>query len=316
MASKKNQSLGTVVQKCAAVEYGVADIGVKRQCELLGISRHTFYYTPRGESALNLCLMRRMDELYLQHPALGVGMMTDILRLEGHQVNPKRIRRLMKLMGIKSLAPGPHTSCRGKGSQHSIYPYLLRGREVTGPNQVWSADITYIAMNKGFMYLVAVMDWWSRYVLAWSLCNTMDVGFCLEALHAAAAHAGTLPLIFNTDQGSQFTSSPFTGALCEMGVACSMDGRGRYLDNIFIERLWRSFKTEDVYLKDYVLVSELREGTKNWFSFYNTQRPHLSLGRQVPGDWHHKPHLFGGREAGWDDLGAIKSFWDHAKPKV
>lgn len=316
MVAKKNEILGTVAQKRSAVERGVADIGVNRQCELLGISRRVFYYTPRGESALNLSLMRRMDELYLQHPALGVGMMTDMLHLEGHQVNPKRIQRLMRLMGIVSLAPGPHTSRRGKGSQHSVYPYLLRGREVSGPNQVWATDITYIPMDKGFMYLVAVMDWWSRYVLSWQLSNTMDVGFCLDALRAAVAHAGAVPLIFNTDQGSQFTSSPFTGALREMGVACSMDGRGRYLDNIFIERLWRSFKTEDVYLKEYALVSELREGTENWFSFYNTQRPHLSLERQVPRDWYRKPHLFGGREAGWDDLEAVKSFWDHAKPKV
>jgi len=316
VVAKKSESLGTVVQKRAAVGSSVADIGVKRQCELLGISRRAFYYTPQGENAFNLKLMRRMDELYLHHPALGVGMMTDMLRLEGCRVNPKRIRRLMRKMGIASLAPGPHTSRPGKGGQHDIYPYLLRGRMLNGPNQVWSTDITYIPMDKGFMYLVAVMDWWSRYVLSWQLSNTMDVDFCLEALHAAVAHAGTAPLIFNSDQGSQFTSRPFIGALRGMGVACSMDGKGRYLDNIFIERLWRSFKTEDIYLKEYVQVTELHEGTHNWFHFYNTQRPHLSLARQVPRDWYRKPHLFDGGRPNWDDLEMLENFWDHAKPKV
>jgi len=316
VVAKKSESLGTVTQKRAAIECCQADIGVKRQCELLGISRRAFYYTPQGENEFNLGLMRRMDELYLHHPALGVGMMTDILRLEGYPVNPKRIRRLMRVMGIESLAPGPHTSRPGKGRQHSVYRYLLREREITGPNQVWATDITYIPMNKGFMYLVAVMDWWSRYVLSWQLSNTMDVDFCITALHAAVGQAGTVPLIFNSDQGSQFTSSKFTGALREMEVACSMDGRGRYLDNIFIERLWRSYKTEDIYLKEYEQVCDLYEGTENWFNFYNNQRPHRGLERKVPCDWYRKSHLFGGKEAGWSDLETIKTFWDHAKPKV
>ncbi len=316
MVAKKSKSLGTVIQKRAAVECGVEDIGVKRQCELLSISRRAFYYTPQGESKYNLKLMRRMDELYLNRSALGVGMMTDILRLEGHQVNPKRIHRLMKKMGIKSLAPGPHTSRPGIGKQHNIYPYLLRGRKLNGPNQVWSIDITYIPMNKGFMYLVAIIDWWSRYVLDWQLSNTMDVDFCLDALHAAIAHAGATPLIFNSDQGSQFTSCSFIDALRGIGVACSMDGRGRYLDNIFIERLWRSFKTEDIYLKEYENVAQLYEGTESWFDFYNYKRPHLSLDRQVPNTWYRKPHLYEGGPADWADLELIKNFWDHAKPKV
>lgn len=316
MVAKKSKGLGTVIQKCATVECGVPDIGVKRQCELLGISRRSFYYTPQGESAFNLKLMRRMDELYLHHPAFGVGMMTDTLRLEGCQVNQKRVRRLMRKMGITSLAPGPHTSRPGTGKQHNIYPYLLRDRKLNGPDQVWSIDITYIPMDKGFMYLVAIMDWWSRYVLGWRLSNTMDVDFCLEALQAAVAHAGRTPLIFNSDQGSQFASCPFIGALREMGVACSMDGKGRYLDNIFIERLWRSFKTEDIYLKQYEQVAQLHEGTQNWFDFYNSQRPHLSLNRQVPHEWYRKPHLYEGGTVDWADLEKIESFWDHAKPKV
>lgn len=316
MVAKKSKSLGTVIQKRAAVESEVEDIGVKRQCELLGISRRAFYYTPQGESKYNLKLMRRMDELYLYRSALGVGMMTDILRLEGHRVNPKRIHRLMKKMGIKSLAPGPHTSRPGTGKQHNIYPYLLRGRKLNGPNQVWSIDITYIPMDKGFMYLVAIIDWWSRYVLSWQLSNTMDVDFCLDALHASVAHAGTTPFIFNSDQGSQFTSCSFIDELRKMGVACSMDGRGRYLDNIFIERLWRSFKTEDIYLKEYENVAQLHEGTESWFNFYNYDRPHLSLKRQVPEKWYRSPHLYGGGAVDWADLERIKSFWDHAKPKV
>lgn len=315
MVAKKNEKFGTVIQKRSAIECNVADIGIKRQCELLGISRRVFYYTPQGEDAINLKLMRIMDALYLDHPAFGVGMMTDTLRLKGYEVNPKRIRRLMRIMGIRSLAPGPHTSRQGKGKRHAIYSYLLRKRKLTGPNQVWSTDITYIPMAEGYMYLVAVMDWWSRSVLSWRLSNTMDVGFCLEALHAAVAYAGTTPLIFNTDQGSQFTSDSFIDALRAMEVACSMDGRGSYLDNIFIERLWRSYKTEDIYLKDYECVADLYQGTQNWFNFYNNQRPHTSLDKQVPHDWYHKPNLYGAQEADWEDLKMIKSFWDHAKPK-
>lgn len=316
MVAKKSEGLGTVTKRRAEIDVRDGDLSIVRQCELLSINRSTLYYKPRGESDFNLKLMRCMDEIYLDHPAVGTGMMTDILRLEGHHVNFKRIGRLMRLMGIKSLAPGPHTSRPGKGNQHSVYGYLLRGRKITAPNQVWATDITYIPMKQGFMYLVAVMDWWSRYVLSWSLGNTMDVGFCLDALQSAVRHAGSKPLIFNSDQGSQFTSLTFTQELKNLGVASSMDGKGRYLDNIFIERLWRSFKVEEIYLKEYAEVAELHEGSKRWFDFYNTRRPHLSLGRQVPESWYRQSHLYGGSTPQWSDLEEIKNFWDHAKPKA
>ncbi len=285
-------------------------MSVRRQCDLLGISRRAFYYMPQGESAENLDLMKRIDKINLKHPFMGTRMMTDRLCLLGHAVNRKRVRRLMRLMGIVSLAPGPHTSRPGKGEQHKVYPYLLRGRQITGPDQAWCTDITYVPMEEGFMYLVAVMDWWSRAVLSWRLSNTMDVGFCLEALQGAVDQTGRVPLIFNTDQGSQFTSIEFIGALRTLGVAVSMDGRGRYLDNIFIERLWRSYKTEDVYIKNYESVIDLRCGTGDWFEFYNTERPHRSLNRQVPQYWYDGAEKVGGKDPGWDDLETIRKFWD------
>jgi len=309
VVAKKVGSLGSVAQKRAAVDPSGSDLSLRRQCELLGFSRRAFYYKARGESELNLELMRRIDKIHLRRPFMGVRMMTDTLRIENYQVNYKRIARLMRLMGIESLAPAPGTSRAGKGPNHKIYPYLLRGRTIDGPNQIWCADITYIPMDKGFMYLVAVMDWWSRYVLSWRLSNTMDVDFCLEAFGHAIENAGTSPLIFNTDQGSQFTSQAFTGKLREHGIAASMDGRGRYLDNIFIERLWRSFKTEEIYLKDYGSVSELHEGTADWFRFYNTERPHSRRGRRPPIESYQAPNEHGGKEAAWDDIESIRNFW-------
>jgi putative transposase len=310
VGAKKVESLGTVAQKRAAVDPRSSELSLRRQCELLGFSRRAFYYSPRGESDFNLELMRRIDRIHLRRPFMGIRMMTDTLRLLDYRVNYKRIARLMRVMGIESLAPGPNTSRAGKGTNHRIYPYLLRGRTINGPNQVWCTDITYLPMDKGFMYLVAVMDWWSRYVLSWQLSNTMDVDFCLDALGKAVGHAGTPPLIFNTDQGSQFTSLAFTGLLREHGVAASMDGRGRYLDNIFIERLWRSFKTEEIYLKEYVSVPELHDGTSDWFRFYNTERPHRSLNRRPPVECYQAPNEHGGREAQWDDIESIRSFWN------
>lgn len=309
MAPKKSQSLGAVKEKRQAVDPSNQDLSIRRQCELLGISRRAFYYQPQGETPLNLKFMRHIDEIHLHHPFMGTRMMTDRLRLLDFTVNRKRIRRLMCIMGIESLAPGPHTSRPGRGPEHTIYPYLLRGREITGPNQVWCTDITYVPMREGFMYLVAIMDWWSRHVLSWRLSNTMDTDFCIESLHAAVEHAQSLPWIFNNDQGSQFTSQPFTGALKTLGIAISMDGRGRYLDNIFIERLWRSYKTEEIYLHDYAGVPDLHSGTANWFKFYNTERPHRSLRRRPPTECHHQPKQFGATAPKWDDMKAIKAFW-------
>jgi putative transposase len=310
VAAKKGQSLGTVAQKRASVDCTGRELSIRRQCDLLGISRRAFYYKPQGESAKNLDLMKRIDKIHLKHPFMGTRMMTDRLCLLGHAVNRKRVLRLMRLMGIESLAPGPHTSRPGTGVQHKVYPYLLRGREITGPDQAWCTDITYVPMEEGFMYLSAVMDWWSRAVLSWRLSNTMDVDFCVEALEEALDRTGRTPLIFNTDQGSQFTSEAFTGVLQAQGIAVSMDGRGRYLDNIFIERLWRSYKTEDVYLKNYDSVIDLRNGTDSWFHFYNNERPHRSLNRQVPQYWYDGSAKVGGREPDWSDLEAIRTFWN------
>jgi putative transposase len=310
VAAKKSQSLGTVAQKRASVDCTGRELSIRRQCDLLGISRRAFYYEPQGESAENLDLMKRIDKIHLEHPFMGTRMMTDRLCLLGHAVNRKRVRRLMRLMGIESLAPGPHTSRPGTGVQHKVYPYLLREREITGPDQAWCTDITYVPMEEGFMYLSAIMDWWSRAVLSWRLSNTMDVDFCVGALEEAIDRTGRTPLIFNTDQGSQFTSAAFTGVLQAQGIAASMDGRGRYLDNIFIERLWRSYKTEDVYLKNYASVRELRDGTDSWFHFYNNERPHRSLNRQVPQYWYDGSAKVGGREPDWNDLEAIRTFWN------
>ena len=262
------------------VESGHGSLSIRRQCELLGLGRSSFYYQPVGESEENLALMRWIDEQHLRTPFFGVGEMTAWLRREGERVNPKRIRRLMRLMGIEAIYPRPHTSRRHP--EHKIYPYLLRDLEITRADQVWASDITYVPMHRGFMYLVAIMDWFSRYVVAWQLSNSLDVGFCLECLDEALATGR--PEIFNTDQGSQFTSSAFTGRLEGCGVAISMDGRGRALDNVFIERLWRTVKYEDIYPKAYATVPALETGLSSYFDFYRHQRPHSSLGYRTPGE--------------------------------
>jgi putative transposase len=233
-----------------------AAISIRRQCALLGLNRSTLYYQPATESVFNLQLMRLIDEQYLQTPFYGWPRMTAHLRRQGYQVNGKRIRRLMQLMGVRAIYPKPKTTVSAK--DHQIYPYLLRDLVITRPNQVWSADITYVPMRRGFMYLVAVLDWFSRYVLAWQLSNTLDGSFCLEALQQAFEQ-GT-PKIFNTDQGVQFTASNFTRCLASAGLRISMDGRGRAVDNIFVEHLWQSVKYEDIYLKDYASVPELVAG--------------------------------------------------------
>ena len=224
------------------------ELSLQRQCELVGISRSGFYYEPVPESEENLALMRRLDELHLEHPVYGSRRLTAVLRREGQEVNRKRVARLLQLMGVEAIYPKRNLSQPGEG--HRIYPYLLEGLEISGPDQVWCSDITYVPMAYGFMYLVAVMDWWSRYVLAWELSNSLDSEFCIRAWTAALA-SGRQPLISNTDQGSQFTSEAYLDAVESAGVDVSMDGRGRWIDNRFIERLWRSVKQEDIYVQDY-----------------------------------------------------------------
>jgi putative transposase len=260
------------------VEPDHAEISVRRQCDLLGVNRSGLYYQPVGESEENLMLMRLIDEQYTRRPFYGSRKMTAWLRQEDYIVGRKRVRRLMEVMGLEAIYPKPSLSQPGQG--HKIYPYLLRDVEVTRINQVWSTDITYIRMAHGFVYLVAVIDWFSRFVLSWALSLTMELAFCLEALKRAFRWGR--PEIFNSDQGSQFTSEKFTGELASRGIAISMDGRGRCLDNIFIERLWRSLKYEEVYLRDYALVPEARAGIGNWFRFYNRERPHQSLDYRTP----------------------------------
>jgi putative transposase len=260
------------------VDRGHPEISLRRQCELLGVNRSGLYYQPAGESELNLLLMRLIDEEYTRLPFYGSRRWVEWLDEQGYSVNRKRVSRLMEVMGIEAVYPKPRLSQPGEG--HKIYPYLLAGVEVTRVNQVWSTDITYIRMDGGFVYLVAVMDWFSRFVLSWALSVTMEVGFCMEALQRALRRGR--PEIFNSDQGSQFTSDQFTGALKARGIAISMDGRGRCFDNIFMERLWRSLKHEEVYLRDYTMVPEARDGIGNWFRFYNHERLHQSLGYRTP----------------------------------
>jgi putative transposase len=254
-------------------------LSVRRQCELLGVARSGVYRAEHAANDNDLLLMWRIDELYMAWPFLGSRRLTALLRTEGCRVNRKRVRRLMRKMGIAALGPKPRTTKPAPG--HKIFPYLLRNVPIDQPNQVWAADITYVPIGRGFLYLVAIMDWASRAVLAWRLSNTMDVSFCIGALEEALARFGT-PDIFNTDQGSQFTSAAFTGTLAAAGVRISMDGRGRWMDNVFIERLWRSLKHEDIYLKGYGDGREARAGIGAWFAFYNTRRPHQALANRTP----------------------------------
>jgi putative transposase len=256
-----------------------AQVSIRRQCELLDIHRSGIYYEPAPESALNLVLMRIMDEQHLQTPFYGVRQMSAVLQRKGYTVNVKRVRRLLRLMGLEAICPKPGLSKPAKG--HSIYPYLLRGVQINAVNHVWSTDITYIPMAKGFMYLIAIMDWFSRYVLCWELSNTMDGSFCTDILKLAIARYGK-PLIFNTDQGSQFTADAFVNILANEGVAISMDGKGRATDNVFIERLWRSLKYEYVYPNMPDNVPALYKGLEQYFRFYNNERPHSSLSNSTP----------------------------------
>ena len=260
------------------MEPGQASISVERQCELLGLGRSSYYYRPIGPSEANLLYMRLLDEQYTRTPFYGVDKMTQFLREQGHAVNPKRVRRLLRRMGLEAVYPKPRTSVKER--ETGVYPYLLGGFAIGHPNQVWAADITYIRLRRGFAYLVAVMDWYSRYVVSWELSLSMEVDFCVSALDRALSVAR--PEIFNTDQGSQFTAEAFTSRLTSAGVSVSMDGRGRVFDNIMVERLWRTVKYEEVYLKDYEEVQEAREGLGRYFAFYNGQRYHQSLDYRTP----------------------------------
>jgi putative transposase len=260
------------------VDWGHADISLRRQCELLGVNRSGLYYEPLGESEENLTLMRLLDEQYTRTPFYGSRKMVEWLDTQGFEVNRKRVTRLMALLGIEAIYPKPKLS--QPGDSHKIYPYLLRGVGVDRVNQVWSTDITYIRMARGFVYLVAVMDWFSRYVLSWRLSLTLELDFCVDALKCALRRGR--PEIFNSDQGSQFTSEKFIGELAAREIAISMNGRGRCMDNIFVERLWRSLKYEEVYLKDYGSVTEARAGIERYFRFYNQERLHQSLQYRTP----------------------------------
>jgi putative transposase len=259
--------------KRECIESGIAGLSVRRQCELLGLNRSSWYYRPAGESAENLQWMRRIDEQYLKTPCYGSRKMARQLG-----ISRSRAQRLMRLMGLEAIYPKPHLS--RNDAEHRIYPYLLRNVAIVRPNQVWSSDITYVPMPHGWMYLTVVMDWYSRYVLSWRLSNTLDGLFCLEALEEALSR-GT-PEIFNTDQGVQYTATAFTDRLESAGVAISMDGRGRWMDNVFVERLWRTLKYECIYLHDYATVRALEAGLARFFLFYNEERLHAALDYLTP----------------------------------
>jgi putative transposase len=275
-------------------------VSVRHQCELLDLCRSSYYYQCCPETEENLALMRRLDQLHLDHPVYGSRKLTVLLRREGLEINRKRVVRLLRLMGVEAIYAKPRTSQPGAG--HQIYPYLLRDLEITGPDQVWCLDITYVPMARGFMYLVAVMDWWSRYVLGWRLSNTMEAAFCVDAWEAALRVGRQAPLISNTDQGSQFTSPLFIDAVESAGVNVSMDGRGRWLDNRFIERLWRSAKYEDIYLQDYGDGLAAGRGLGRWFDGYNQERPHQALGYATPAEVYFDPAAHGAQPARWEAM--------------
>jgi putative transposase len=271
----------SVARRRVLVEPAHQRLPISAQCRLLSISRSSYYYAPASETEETLSLMRVIDAAFLDMPWYGSRQMVRHLRRAGHNAGRRRVRRLMAKMGLSPIYQRPRTS--DPHPQHRIYPYLLRNLEIDRPNQVWCADVTYIPMRRGFLYLVAVMDWATRKVLAWRLSNTMDAGFCVAALEEALARFGK-PEIFNTDQGSQFTSFAFTKVLREAEVRISMDGRGRWMDNVFIERLWRSLKYECVYLNAFETGSELRAGLGHWISYYNSQRPHSALAGRTPAE--------------------------------
>lgn len=266
------------------IERGRPGLSLTRQCELVQVSRSSLYYVPKPITAEELDLRRRIDEIYLRHPFMGSRQIARVLlRQQGLRVNRKRVQRLMRAMGLQAITPGPHTSI--PHPDHRKYPYLLRGLEVTRPNQVWASDITYIPMARGFLFLVAIMDWHSRCVLSWKLSNTLDSSFCLEALEEALQLHGA-PEIFNTDQGAQFTSEHWIQACESRGIRVSMDGKGRALDNVFIERLWRTLKYEQVYPSPAENGHQLEARLRAYFAWYNDERPHSSLGDRTPREVH------------------------------
>ena len=269
-----------------------SDLSVSRQCELLGLTRSSVYYQPKATPPAELSLLHRLDELHLEFPWMGSRSLRDQLVAMGFSISRDRVRRLMRKAGIRAVYRRPRTTIPAQG--HKVYPYLLGGLVIDRPNQVWAADITYIPMARGFVYLVAIMDWYSRRVLSFRLSNTLSADFSVEALEEALALCGP-PEIFNTDQGSQFTGKDFIGVLEDAGIKISMDGKGRWLDNVFIERLWRSVKYEEVYLRAYDTVAEARAGLRKYFGFYNSQRTHQSLDRQTPDQVYFQTH--GLREA-------------------
>jgi putative transposase len=278
---KKNLDL-TLEQKRKAVEPGHKKVPVYRQCELLGLNRSSLYYKPTGETPYNEHLMKLIDEQYVKTPFYGIDKMTAWLFRQGHSVNHKRVRRLMRQMGLEAVYPRRKRSLSIPDKQHTVYPYLLRDVQITKSDQVWSADITYIRMYRGWLYLVAVMDWFSRYVLSWEVSVTLESEFCVSALKQALSFGR--PEVFNTDQGSQFTSDDFTEVLLEAGIQVSMDGKGRTFDNIFVERLWRTVKVEEVYLRDYQTVTEAAYNLGRYFDFYNNDRLHQALGYRSPAE--------------------------------
>ena len=269
----------SVSERRGLIERDHKDLSIMRQCTLLSISRSGFYYQPLPETPFNLSLMEIIDKQFLEAPWYGSRQMTRHLRRMGHEVGRKRVKRLMALMGLAAVYQRPRTTI--PNPDHKIYKYLLRDLVIDRPNHVWCADITYIPMRRGFLYLVAIMDWATRKVLAWRVSNTMDASFCVEALKDAMARFGK-PEIFNTDQGSQFTSSDFTDVLNDAKIRISMDGRGRWMDNVFIERLWRSLKYECVYLHAFETGSQLRAGLTKWINYYNAERPHSTFGGKTP----------------------------------
>ena len=262
------------------VEPGHPELSIRRQCELLGLNRSSYYYEPASESEENLAVMREIDRLYTQYPFLGYRVMTAMVRREIPDVNKKRVQRLMRKMGLQAIYPQKKTS--QPHPQHRVYPYLLRDLTIDRPNRVWCADITYVPMRRGFMYLVAIMDWHSRYILTWELSNSLDRFFCLTALDQALTQAR--PEIFNTDQGAQFTANDFTGRLLAQDIRISMDGRGRVFDNIFIERFWRTLKYQHIYLHDYETVVALWQGLRQYIQMYNEERPHQALKYRTPAE--------------------------------
>ncbi len=282
MAKKKGLSLSADYKR-ELIDWGRLQLSVTRQCELLSLSKGALYYKPVEMDTYNLKIMEMIDKQYLKRPSYGSRKMVVHLASEGYTVNRKRVQRLMRLMNIQAIYPKPNLS--KKRAEHKIYPYLLKGVKIERPNHVWSTDITYVPLLHGFLYLVAIIDWYSRYVLSWRLSSTLDVTFCIEALEEALEKG--CPEIFNSDQGSQFTSKDYTAILISRGISISMDGRGRAFDNIFIERLWRTVKYEEVYLKGYESGKEVKEGFEQYFPFYNNERYHQSLAYKTPHEVHY-----------------------------